>query len=145
CEELTKLFQANKLSADQVRTALANYTTQLDEASIAQKKLEDSKYQKMLESSLATLPKLTSETQRLMGEHTLTGASLDRVADKHEHAYGQAALHRVAEMALAYVGIERVIEYATEGLRAMEEQAHAAGERTAESLRGAFQIVQASR
>jgi hypothetical protein len=133
-EELTKLFNAGKVSADQQARAIENYKVQMEEAVASQNRLADSKYHKSLETELRTLPQLTSSTATLMGEYTLTGASLDKVSEGHEKAFGAQAIGHVVEFVAQMFALEKSVEMVTEALNDQAEERRRLREDTSAAL-----------
>lgn len=84
---------------------------------------------KVLRSEGEALAPITSETQKLLGTYTETGAELGTIATKQESAFGEAALAKVVAFGAGLVTVGKVVSAISQGMaevnRKIDEAANA--------------------
>lgn len=88
------------------------------------------KYQEQLQREIQTLPQITSETGKLLGEYTQAGEALTHIVAKQESAFGDIALKKVAAFGAGLLSVQKVASALAHGIAEATKEIDAAADAT---------------
>lgn len=107
-KEAKAALQGSANETEQLKRVTTQLRVELLAAVDSNKKLTDAekhkidvkrRYREQLQQEISALPKLTSETHRLMGEYTQTGAALDTLIRKKKSLFSQESVENFSAFA----------------------------------------------